>query len=345
VGREAQALVGNALMGAPDRPPTLADVARWAGVSVATASRVLNRSAPVNEDTAARVERAVADLGYVRQRSPHLARGHSGAVSVVVFDDMLRYQRDSFYSRLLVGAERVALRAGHELVVSTALRNAPRDTLLRYLCGGHVDGVVMVGMPSDGAPALALREAGVPVVCVGRPAVTGLSSVDADNTGGARQAVSYLISSGRQAIATVAGPNNMIVADDRLTGYRSALAEGGLAPGGIVCRGDFTVDSGEHAMLRLLDRYPALDAVFAASDLMAFGALRGLRRLGVRVPDQVAVVGFDDAALAGRTVPRLTTVRQPVEEMGARAVAELLVAGQPCRTTVLPTSLVLRESA
>ena len=332
-------------MVAPDRAPTLADVARWAGVSVATASRVLNGSAPVNEDTAARVVRAVADLGYVRQRSPHLVRGNSGAVSVVVFDDMLRYQQDSFYGRLLVGAERAALHAGRELLVSTAVRNAPRDTLLRFLCGGHVDGVVMVGMPSDGAPALALREAGVPVMCIGRPAVTGLSYVDADNTGGARQAVSYLISSGRQAIATIAGPSNMIVADDRLIGYRSALAAGGLAPKGIVCRGDFTVDSGEHAMLRLLDRYPTLDAVFAASDLMALGALRGLRRLGVQVPDQVAVVGFDDATLARHTMPRLTTVRQPVEELGVRAVAELLVADEPCRTTVLPTSLVRRESA
>ncbi|HTI21111.1 MAG TPA: substrate-binding domain-containing protein, partial [Kutzneria sp.] len=103
--------------------------------------------------------------------------------------------------------------------------------------------------------------------------------------------------------------------------------------------------SGEHAMLRLLDRYPTLDAVFAASDLMALGALRGLRRLGVQVPDQVAVVGFDDATLARHTMPRLTTVRQPVEELGVRAVAELLVADEPCRTTVLPTSLVRRESA
>ncbi|GAA3434239.1 hypothetical protein GCM10018954_038430 [Kutzneria kofuensis] len=98
-------------------------------------------------------------------------------------------------------------------------------------------------------------------------------------------------------------------------------------------------------MLRLLDRYPALDAVFAASDLMAVGALRALRRLGVRVPEQVAVVGFDDAALARHTTPRLTTVRQPVEEMGARSVAELLVADESCRAIVLPTNLVLRGSA
>lgn len=328
--------------------PRLADVARRAGVSVATASRVLNRSAPVATDTVARVERAVAELGYVRQRVPHAQRG-SGAVSVVVFDDMLRYQRDSFYGRLLVGAERAAVRAGVELVVLTALRHAPRPSLLRYLCGGHVDGVVMVGMRADGAPARSVRAAGVPVICLGRSGLADLSYVDADNQGGARQAVTHLIASGRRCIGTIAGPRDMIAAGDRLAGYRQAMTDAGLDPDRAVARGDFTAASGEHAMLRLLDRSPGLDAVFAASDLMAFGALRVLRRLGVRVPDQVAVVGFDDAALARHTMPLLTTVRQPVTEMGARAVSELLAshashAGK-CRTIVLPTSLVVRESA
>jgi DNA-binding LacI/PurR family transcriptional regulator len=326
--------------------PTLSEVARLAGVSTATASRVLNRSAPVNDRTRARVERAVVALGYVRQRAPAATRD-SGAVSVVVFDDMLRYQRDSFYSRLLVGAERATHRVGLELVVLSALRHSPRDSLLRYLCGGHVDGVVMVGMRSDGAPARLVRTAGVPVICLGRSALDDLSYVDADNRGGARQAVTHLIASGRRAIATIAGPRDMTVADDRLTGYQQALTDAGLAPDRAVCRGDFTAASGEHAMLRLLDRYPDMDAVFAASDLMAMGALRVLHRLGVRVPDEVAVVGFDDAALARYTMPLLTTVRQPVEEMGARSVAELLAqrGGDTPRTVVLPTTLVLRDSA
>jgi len=332
-------------MAAPSNRPRLADVARRAGVSVATASRVLNRSAPVTVDVVVRVEQAVADLGYVRQRVPHTPRG-SGAVSLVVFDDMLRYQRDSFYARLLVGAERAAVRAGLELVVLTALRHAPRESLLRYLCGGHVDGVVMVGMRADAAPARSVRAAGVPVICLGRSELADLSYVDADNQGGARQAVGHLITSGRRSIATIAGPRDMLVAGDRLAGYQEALTDAGLEPDRAVARGDFTAASGEHAMLRLLDRSPHLDAVFAASDLMALGALRVLRRLRVRVPDQVAVVGFDDAALAQHTMPLLTTVRQPVEEMGARAVQELLAArAGACRTIVLPTSLVVRESA
>jgi DNA-binding LacI/PurR family transcriptional regulator len=134
----------------------------------------------------------------------------------------------------------------------------------------------------------------------------------------------------------------MVAASDRLTGYRAAIEDAGARP--TVCRGDFTAVSGEHAMLRLLDRNPGVDAVFVASDQMALGALRALHRLGVRVPDYVAVVGFDDAALARHTVPLLTTVRQPVEDMGARSVAELLEnAGD--RRVIMPTTLVLRDSA
>jgi DNA-binding LacI/PurR family transcriptional regulator len=323
--------------------PTLAAVARRAGVSTATASRVLNRSAGVSDPVLTRVERAVRELGYVRQRAPSAQRG-SGAVSVVVFDDMLHYQADSFYGRLLVGAEREAVRVGRELVVSTALRRSQRDSLLRFLCGGHVDGVVMVGMRDDDGPAQLVRAAGVPVICVGRPPTADhLPYVDADNHGGAGQAVRHPVAVGRGALATIAGPRDMIVAADRLAGYQQAVADNGLAPRDAVCHGDFTTASGEHAVLRLLDRHPDTDAVFAASDLMALGALRALRRRGVRVPDDVAVVGFDDAALARHTSPALTTIRQPVEDMGALAVAGLFTGG--ASAMVLPTTLVLRESA
>jgi DNA-binding LacI/PurR family transcriptional regulator len=313
-------------------------------VSTATASRVLNRSAGVSGQVLSRVEHAVRELGYVRQRAPSGQRG-SGAISVLVFDDMLHYQADSFYGRLLLGAERATVRVGRELVVSTALRRSQRDSLLRFLCGGHVDGVVMVGMREDESPARLVRAAGVPVICVGRPAgADDLPYVDADNRGGAVAAVRHLVAAGRQALGTIAGPRDMTVATDRLAGYQQALADNGCPPTDAICRGDFTAASGEHAMLRLLDRYPDTDAVFVASDLMALGALRALRRRGIRVPDDVAVVGFDDAALARHTSPALTTVRQPVEEMGALAVAGLLT--EPERTaTIVPTTLVLRESA
>jgi DNA-binding LacI/PurR family transcriptional regulator len=320
--------------------PTLAEVARRAGVSAATVSRVLNRSARVSGEVAGRVQRAVRELGYVRQRVPGGSRG-SGAVSVVVFDDMRHYQSDSFYARVLLGADRAAVRAGQELVVLTALRRSPRDSLLRFLCGGHVDGVVMVGLRDDDTPARLVRAAGVPVTCIGRPPdARDLAYVDADNEGGALRAVRHLADSGRRSIATIAGPRDMIVAADRLRGYQRAMAEREQRE--LVCRADFTVSSGEHAMLRLLERCPDVDAVFAASDPMALGALHALHGRGIRVPDDVAVFGFDDAELARHTTPPLSTVRQPVEDMGALAVASL--AGPPART-IMPTTLVLRESA
>ncbi|HEX3782108.1 MAG TPA: LacI family DNA-binding transcriptional regulator [Pseudonocardiaceae bacterium] len=325
------------------RRPTLAAVARRAGVSTATASRVLNRSAGVSGQVLIKVERAVRELGYVRQRAPSAQRG-SGAVCVVVFDDMVHYQADSFYGRLLVGAERAVVRGGRELVVLTALRRSQRASLLRFLCGGHVDGVVMVGMREDDGPARLVRAAGVPVSCVGRPPTAAdLPYVDADNRGGAVAAVRHLVAAGRTAPATIAGPKDMIVATDRLAGFQQAMADNGFAARETVFRGDFTAASGEHAMLRLLERSPDTDAVFVASDLMALGALRALRRRGIRVPEDIAVVGFDDDALARRTAPPLTTVRQPVEEMGALAVAGLLTGETGAR--IVPTTLVVRESA
>jgi DNA-binding LacI/PurR family transcriptional regulator len=323
--------------------PTLAEVARLAGVSPATASRVLNRSAKVNATTAHRVEQAVRDLGYVRQRAPGGSRG-SGAVSVVVFDDLRHYHADSFYSRVLLGAEREVARAGRELVVLTAMRRSPRDSLLRFLCGGHVDGVVMVGLRADDTPARLVHASGVPMTCIGRPPhARELPYVDADNEGGALDAVRHLARAGRRVIATIAGPRDMTVAADRLHAYQRAMAE--LDARELVCRGDFTSASGEHAMQRLLDRCPEVDAVFAASDLMAVGALRALRGRGRRVPDDVAVLGFDDAAVASRTAPPLSTVRQPVEEMGALAAAGLLGGPGPRRNVIVPTTLVLRQSA
>ncbi|HEY4021448.1 MAG TPA: LacI family DNA-binding transcriptional regulator [Pseudonocardiaceae bacterium] len=323
--------------------PTLAAVARLAGVSTATASRVLNRSAKVSGGTLRRVQQAVRELGYVRQRAPGGARG-SGAVSVVVFDDMRHYQADSFYARVLLGAERELRLAGQELVVLTALRRSPRDSLLRFLCGGHVDGVIMVGLRADDTPARLVRAAGVPVTCIGRPPdARDLPYVDADNEDGALHAVRHLAERGRRVIATIAGPRDMTVAADRLRGYQRAMAE--LDAREVIVRGEFTAVSGEHAMLRLLDRCPRLDAVFVASDLMAVGALRALRGRGLRVPEDVAVLGFDDAALARHTAPPLSTVRQPVEDMGALAVAGLLGQDDPPARVIMPTTLVLRASA
>jgi DNA-binding LacI/PurR family transcriptional regulator len=220
----------------------------------------------------------------------------------------------------------------------------------RYLREGHVDGAVFVGMhgqlPSD------LRGIGVPLVFVGRPVrdADDASYVDADNIGGAEAAVRHVLASGRRTVATIAGPPDMAVGLDRLRGYRKALALA-EAPdfGELVAYGDFSAASAEHAVYRLLDRRPDVDAVFATSDPMATGVLRALRRTGRRVPGDVAVIGFDDAPLARVASPPLTTVRQPVEDMGARAVRELLGLiggdGRSPHQAVLATELIVRASA
>jgi DNA-binding LacI/PurR family transcriptional regulator len=166
---------------------------------------------------------------------------------------------------------------------------------------------------------------------------------------GARMAVRHLLSHGRGTVATVAGPPDMSPAWTKLRGYRLTMSEAGLSDSGLIVFGDFGRVSAEHAVYRLLDREPGVDVVFIASDLMAAGALRALRRSGRRVPDEVAVIGFEDSPLARHTDPKLTTVRQPVEAMGERCASELLAligrAGQDPVHVVLDTELVIRESA
>ncbi|MFF0415430.1 LacI family DNA-binding transcriptional regulator [Kitasatospora sp. NPDC004745] len=322
--------------------PTLAEVARHAGVSTATASRVLNRSAPVSLDVAARVERAARELAYVRRRAA--GARVTGVVAVVVFADPVQYHADTFPVRLLAGLRRSVPGAERELAVFTVPRRSRRRPLVHYLCGGHVDGVLLVGPWGDTALTGLLHAARVPVVSLGRPPDPGaVAFVDADNLTGARDAVRRLCASGRRSVATIAGPPDTAAGADRLAGYRQAVTSTSSARPA-VAYGDFGSASGEHAMQRLLDQHPELDAVFAASDQMAVGALRTLRRHGLRVPEDVALIGFDDAPVAARCRPGLTTVRQPVEELGSRAMELLLRNPGHGESVVLPTRLVVRAS-
>jgi DNA-binding LacI/PurR family transcriptional regulator len=199
---------------------------------------------------------------------------------------------------------------------------------------------------ADPLPA-ALTRLGVPVVCNGRPLTRNpVPYVDVENELGAERAVRYLLESGRRRIATIAGPQDMVAGIDRLNGYRTALRDSDRRS--IIAVGDFTRESGAAAMRQLLEDDPKLDAVFAASDLMADGALRTLRQAGRRVPGDVAIVGFDDNAGAKYTEPPLTTVRQPIFDIGRTLALQLLklAAGKEIEPAmVLPTELIIRESA
>lgn len=334
----------------PQSRARLEDVALLAGVSPATASRVLTGSAQVKPETRRQVEAAIIELGYVRNRAARAAARRAGSIAVVVGEESLRMFSDPFFARLMHGVTNELRPTDLQLVLLSVHSTRECRRCARYLREGHVDGAVFVGLhgqlPAD------LRGLGIPLVFVGRPVrdADAASYVDADNIGGAEAAVRHALAAGRRTVATIAGPPDMAVGLDRLRGYRKALAVTETPERGeLVAYGDFSAASAEHAVYRLLDRRPDVDAVFATSDLMATGVLRALRRTGRHVPGDVAVIGFDDAPLARHTSPPLTTVRQPVEDIGARAIQELLglIGGGEAspRQEVLATELIVRASA
>ncbi len=337
----------------PGLRPTLADVARAAGVSIATASRVLNGFPRVSPERRKQVESAMLALGYARQRAAKASNArHTGSIALVVCEEVPRLFTDPYFPRIAAGVGRELTAVGVQLVLLTVpATDDYQSPVVRYLDGGHVDGALVVGM--HGRRPLDLDWLGIPVVFGGRPVQAAgragrLPYVDADNQGGARLATQRLLDGGRQTVATVTGPQDMTAGVDRLVGYRQAMMRAGRYDETLVVCGDFGQASGEYATARLLGRRPDVDGIFAASDMMAVGALRALRRAGRRVPEDVALVGFDDLPISSWTDPPLTTVRQPVEEMGARMTAELLAmidGAAPRRCTVLDTELVPRKSA
>ncbi|CAM5597326.1 DNA-binding LacI/PurR family transcriptional regulator OS=Streptomyces griseomycini OX=66895 GN=FHS37_003159 PE=4 SV=1 [Streptomyces griseomycini] len=227
---------------------------------------------------------------------------------------------------------------------------AERDQLTESVATRRVDGVLLVSVHAEDRLPGMLEEMGLPTVLAGRrDAGERLSYVNSDNAGGAAEAVRHLLRSGRTRIATITGPQDMDVGRSRLAGWRTAHREAGVpADELLVEAGDFTEESGGRAMRSLLERAPDLDAVFAASDLMAVGALAELRRRKRQVPGDVAVVGFEDSVLARHTDPPLTTVRQPVEELGrtmVRILTDITRNGAPRQQLTLPTELVVRESS
>jgi DNA-binding LacI/PurR family transcriptional regulator len=332
--------------------PTLEVVAARAGVSRATASRVLNGSTKVSPQAHDAVVRAAEELHYLPNLAARsLVTRRTGSFAFVVTEPDDRLFSDPFFALLLRGAQRELARRDLQLVLAYASTDPDRQRIERFATARHVDGVVLISLHgADPLPA-ALERAGVPVVIAGRPLGPdeGLSYVDVDNRGAARAATELLIGRGCRTVAMVAGPQDMVAGRDRLAGYRDALmAAGRPLDETLVARGDFTRLGGTRAMRELLERSPRLDGVFAASDTMALSALSVLHAAGRRVPADVALVGFDDVPDAAAADPPLTTVRQPIDEMGRR-IAELLVQrldGPPgLLRLVLPAELVRRASA
>jgi DNA-binding LacI/PurR family transcriptional regulator len=330
---------------------TLDEVARVAGVSRATVSRVVNGSPKVSPDVRRTVEKAIDRLGYIPNRAARsLVTRRSGSIGVVITESAASLFEDPFFPRLLRGISGELSAKDLQLVLLMPDAGSDIARAEDYLGAGHVDGVLLASLHGDDQLPSRLQARGIPVVVGGRPPQGAtVPFVDVDNRQGARSAVAHLLGMGRTRIATIAGPQDMPPGVDRLAGYREALAEAGVAADpSLEATGDFRRESGAAAMERLLAERPDLDAVFAASDLMASGALGVLRAAGRAVPDDVAVIGFDDSPVATSTEPPLTSVRQPIEEMG-REMTRLLVSGigrddDVSRRVILATRLVRRAS-
>jgi DNA-binding LacI/PurR family transcriptional regulator len=300
----------------------------------------------------AAVTAAAQELNYRPNLTARgLVTGRTGLVGLVVNEPDDRVFADPYFATVLRGAHDVLSESDTAMVLTLIADDRERERLFDMVAA-RLDGLLVVYGHGDATLRTGLRATGVPVVYAGRTPAIGDSDeswVDADNVGGAVIGVEHLLARGRRRIVTIAAPQDMAAGIDRLAGWRKALQAGGIdASDEWVEVGTFLEESGHECMQRLLDRVPDLDAVFVAGDLMARGACRALRAAGRQVPEDVAVVGFDDSVVATTTTPMLTTVRQPVEKLGAR-LAEILLAklagAELTSPEIYGTELIIRGSA
>jgi LacI family transcriptional regulator len=327
------------------RAAVMSDVARLAGVSHQTVSRVLNNHPSVRQETRERVLRAVHQLNY---RPNALARGLAGrrsrVIGVVSFDTILYGP-----AATLLGIERAARAAGYGISIVTLERldRAGVTSAIDALTEQSVAGVVLIAPMLTAAVAVHGLPTGVPAVVVESGGAGELPSISVDQVAGARLAVEHLLCLGHDTVWHIAGPRDWLEARDRVDGWRLALETAGR-PAPPVLTGDWSPRAGYEIGQSLADR-PDVTAVFCANDHQALGLLRSLHQRGVRVPEDVSVVGFDDIPEAEYLSPPLTTVRQDFDEVGRRCVATLLdlfgePTGHPTDPQVAPT-LVVRASS
>lgn len=324
----------------------LKDVAAHAGVSLGTVSRVINDNPEVAAELRARVQGSVEALGYQPNAlGRNLRRQRTDTFGIVIPD-----VTSPFFAELVKQVEQAARDHGYSLLVGSAENSRELEiSYLNKLTERGVDGVIF-SSSSEGSDGFPVRE-GSPLVTVDRE-VPGFDFVSSDHEAGARSAVAHLVELGHRRVACISGPQSMPVFAQRLTGYRTVMGE--VLKGEDLRADDYTrVEPigemrGVTAAHELLQMNPPPTAIFATSDQQAIGVLRACADSGLRVPEHVSVVGFDDIPLAELLTPRLTTVRQPIDEIGRLAIDRLAarVSGKSGRSTkqLLPTELVVRES-
>lgn len=327
----------------------LEDIARLSGFSRSTVSRVVNGDPNVKESTRERIQEVIRSVNYRPNiAAQRLASGHSRVIGLVIPVEVSELFTDPYFPVLIQGVSAACNALDHLLMLWLADRQYEGQMIRQILSGGLIEGVVLAAERIREPLIDALHGGDLPYVVIGQhPRLTQATSIDVENVIGAQKAVEHLLALGRRRIGAIAGPSDAVAGIDRLTGYQYALVANGISlQNELIVEGDFSEASGYAAMQTLLRRQ--VDAVFAASDMMAMGAMRAIHEAGLRIPQDVAVVGFDDMPLAAQLQPPLTTVRQPIRQTGYVA-AEILISqiqepASPPQQVILPTELVIRGS-
>lgn len=330
-------------------PLTLDDIARLSGVSRSTVSRVINADPNVKERTRDKVQEVIQSLNFQPNMAARgLAAGSTRVIGLVIPQGVSSIFSDPYFSLVIQGVSSACNHLGYSIMLWLAEPQYERKTIGQILNNSLIDGVIILAMLLDDPLIDHLFESNRPFMTIGRhPTNEKINYVDVDNRAGAYQAVSFAIRSGHHRVALIGGPRNMVSGQDRYQGYLDALHEYGLPMmPELITEGDYSDAGGYEAMKRLLSFRP--DAVFAASDVMAFAAIRAIQEECLSVPEDIAIVGFDDIPPAATSKPALTTVRQPILQSG-KIVAEMLIdriehPDPQSHCVILPTELVIRSS-
>lgn len=328
------------------RRTTIREVASHAGVSYQTVSRVINNHPEVSVETRAQVLRAITELDYhPNAQAVSLSRNRSDIIGVVVSHII-----GSFFAEITEGIARSLERHQRFMLMSCASEPEQEEFILSLQRSRRIDGLIVVlpvGASLERVRHLAASR--MPIVLIDVQYAVDVTGIMVDNTQGAEQAVEYLIGLGHHRIGIINGRNDIPVGQMRMDGYRMALARHGIcADPALMVPGRFDFESGVAGTEQLLSLAYPPSAIFATNDIMALGVVQAATRRGLRVPDDLSVIGFDDTVEARYSLPPLTTMRQPLREMGEIAVQLLLQRldepGMPPERVVVPTELVLRSS-
>ncbi|NMC86743.1 MAG: LacI family transcriptional regulator [Anaerolineaceae bacterium] len=329
-------------------PLTLEDIAEKSGVSRSTVSRVINGDEKVKSETRERVMKVIQEYNFQPNLAARgLAARRTNIIGLVTPAGVSELFTDPYFPQLIRGVTAACNAQQYSVMLWLADLEFERRTINQILHNGLLDGVVVSSMVMDDPIVQSLYQSKMPFVLVGRHPKLDVNYIDVDNTQGGMDATLHLLKQNHHRVATITGPLNMVGGFDRYQGYQKALQSRQIPlEEALVVEGSFTEESGYQGMKKLLEQHP--DAVFAASDMMAMGAIRAIREAGLRIPEDVAVVGFDDLPAASQVMPPLTSIRQPVVRMGSLAADMLIdLIHHPREQTqhlLLATELIVRST-